>query len=190
MGPRISGDDRIVRHCEAPLRRSNPVLAHGSGLLRSARNDGAHLLVLATRFARALLAVLPPSETEGAGKTGCTLHPQVSHARIRSVRAYKTTGPGGATGLPCAVVSTGLLRALPGERARLATVACALVIAHLRGSTPLGDARTTRLRRPLIAIGSDLLMASYRPVRGCRQRSFHISHRARFPSVPIRPALA
>ena len=69
---------------------------------------------LAARCARGLQEPCP-SQTEGAGKAGCALHPRSrvqlciknAHTSIQVQRR--------ASGLPCAVVY-GLLRALPGER--------------------------------------------------------------------------
>ena len=57
-----------------------------------------------------------PLNSEGAGKTGCALHPRSRvhvHVERKRTRAYRFSGE--HSGLPCAVV-LGLLRALPGER--------------------------------------------------------------------------
>src|ERR1700675_408507 len=64
------------RHCE----RSEAIhsfFARRDGLLRCARNDGAkYESAFSRRHAPELLKNLPPSKTEGAGKTGCALHPR------------------------------------------------------------------------------------------------------------------
>src|SRR6478672_6813158 len=49
---------------------------------------------LATHCARGLLFVYPPQKTEGAGKTGCALHPRsrVQSAQQKRTRAYRFSG--------------------------------------------------------------------------------------------------
>src|SRR6266545_868124 len=71
---------------------------------------------LATLIARGLLDNFPPSLSEGAGKTGCTLHPR-SHVPMHTAkggtRAYRFSG--NTPAFPAQWLY-GLLRALPGER--------------------------------------------------------------------------
>ena len=56
-----------------------------------------------------------PRKTEGAGKAGCPPHPwSACNKKARG----RTTGTGGSSGLPCAMVLR-LIRALPGDRALL-----------------------------------------------------------------------
>ena len=65
--------------------------------------------------ARGLQSPCPSLTTEGAGKTGCALHPR---SRVQSAPKKAHTSiqvQRRQSGLPCAVVY-GLLRALPGDR--------------------------------------------------------------------------
>ena len=65
------------------------------GLLRFARNDGwIQFRDLAALIARGLRLSLPSIETEGAGKTGCALHPRSRvHLRKKTrTRAYRSSG--------------------------------------------------------------------------------------------------
>jgi hypothetical protein len=57
----------------------------------------------------------PSSYREGAGKAGCPHAPMV---RVQKKARGRTTGTGGSTGLPCAMVLR-LIRNLPGDRAFL-----------------------------------------------------------------------
>ena len=71
---------------------------------------------LATPFARGLLDNFPPSRnSEGAGKTGCLLHPR---SRVRFAHNKLHTSIQGSWSIPAfpAQWLYGLLRALPGER--------------------------------------------------------------------------
>ena len=73
------------------------------------------LRVLATHCARGLHLRVAPSKTEGAGKTGCALHPR-SRVQLRTKNAHTSIQvQRRASGLPCAVALR-LIRALPGER--------------------------------------------------------------------------
>jgi hypothetical protein len=47
---------------------------------------------LAARFARGLLLNFPPSKTEGAGKTGCSLHPRSRVLDAHKEHAHEHTG--------------------------------------------------------------------------------------------------
>jgi hypothetical protein len=71
--------------------------------------------IAAARCARALRHIRPSHHAEGAGKTGCALHPR---SRVQSAEKKAHTSiqvQRRQSGLPCAVVY-GLLRALPGDR--------------------------------------------------------------------------
>jgi hypothetical protein len=57
-------------------------------------------------------------EIEGAGKAGCALHPR-SRVQWSGRGAHEHTGQRRHPDFPCAVVSTGLSRARPGDRAFL-----------------------------------------------------------------------
>ena len=68
-----------ARHCEEPLRRSNPESRCGEILdcFACARNDGARVYDLATPGARGLQEILSRlQKKEGAGNAGCSMHPQ------------------------------------------------------------------------------------------------------------------
>ena len=84
-------------------RRCNPASIFSSsneaGLLRFARNDGDRLqpcaYVLAALHARSFPDRSALEKTEGAGKTGCALHPRsrVQNARVKMrTRAYRFSG--------------------------------------------------------------------------------------------------
>jgi hypothetical protein len=74
-----------------------------------------HLRLLATLIARGLQFRLPSPKTEGAGKTGCLLHPR---SRVRFALTKLHTSIQGSWNTPAfpAQWLYGLLRALPGER--------------------------------------------------------------------------
>src|SRR5205814_2225579 len=103
------------RHCErSEAIHSFFVLGHG--LLRCARNDGwMQFRDLAALIARGLHLRLPSSLSEGAGKTGCLLHPR---SRVRFALIILHTSIQGSWSIPAfpAQWLYSLLRALPGER--------------------------------------------------------------------------
>ena len=74
-----------------------------------------HVRVLATPCARGSHLLLPSSKSEGAGKTGCLLHPR---SRVRFAQTKMHTSIQGSGSIPAfpAQWLYGLLRALPGER--------------------------------------------------------------------------
>src|SRR5450631_1992768 len=79
---------------------------------------GTHLCLLAAHFARVLPETFTPLRTEGAGKTGCALHPRsrVQTCTKKRTRAYRFSG--NTPAFP-AQWFYGLFRALPGDRAFL-----------------------------------------------------------------------
>ena len=83
--------------------------------LRSTHPTKIRLRVLAALVARGLHLVCPPSKSEGAGKTGCLLHPR---SRVRFAQTKLHTSIQGSGSIPAfpAQWLYGLLRALPGER--------------------------------------------------------------------------
>ena len=118
-----------VRHCERseaiqlPLRGkldcfvAEPVIGPAKRPDPLApRNDELQTCVrdLAACYARALPEISLPSKTEGAGKTGCALHPRsrVQVAREVRTRAYRSSGEHPA--FPAQWLY-GLCRALPGD---------------------------------------------------------------------------
>src|ERR1700676_2532113 len=108
------------------------IVVMDSGLaLRAPRNDGggcgAHLRILAAHFARGLISTLPSSIVEGAGKTGCALHPR---SRVQCARRNAHTSiqvQRRASGLPCAMALRLMARS-PRRRIRLVTVASGLAV--------------------------------------------------------------
>ena len=98
-----------VRHCE-PTARNDVVR-----IPFEFQTAEIHVRILAASNARGLLDTLPLLNTEGAGKTGCALHPRsrVQHAQEKRTRAYRFSG-----GIPAfpAQWFYGLLRALLGDR--------------------------------------------------------------------------
>jgi hypothetical protein len=91
-----------------------------------------------------LASISPSSRTEGAGKTGCALHPR---SRVQDAQKEAHTSiqvQRRQSGLPAQWLY-GLLRALPGERAFLPP--SLHDVTRETGRQHRG-ARTTRLRRP------------------------------------------
>ncbi len=102
-----------------PVRRGLSVLSLLSLEYWGTRMRGGRqvcIRVLAARCARGLHYNSPSSKIEGAGKTGCSLHPRsrVPIAQLkRRTRAYRFSG--NTPAFPAQWLY-GLLRALPGER--------------------------------------------------------------------------
>src|ERR1700716_4222519 len=103
------------------------------------------------------LCFVTPRKQEGAGKTGCALHPR-SRVQLfywqKRTRAYRFSG--GNPAFP-AQWFYGLFRALPGEPSSFATVTSQISPQSL---APASGARTTRLRRPLESRSSVATFAS------------------------------
>jgi hypothetical protein len=98
------------------------------------RNDDAlismRLRDLAARCARVLRKPLRPKKTEGAGKTGCALHPR---SRVQSVHKNTHTSiqvQRRASGLPCAMALRLIARS-PRRRIPLVTVTCGLTMLRI-----------------------------------------------------------
>src|SRR5882724_9516357 len=86
----------------------------GYGSRIALRLSGTTKIVLAASSARSF-AITLPSQSEGAGKTGCAPHPR-SHVRCASKNAaHEHTGLAEASGLPCATALR-LMRVRPGDR--------------------------------------------------------------------------
>jgi len=62
-----------------------------------------HEIAFSPRIAPELCKNLVPRKQEGAGKAGCPLAPMV---RVQQEARGRTTGTGGSSGLPCAMVLT------------------------------------------------------------------------------------
>src|SRR6266576_3347350 len=80
------------------------------------RNDGGYSFAISRRIAPEVCYQLPAlPRTEGAGKTGCLLHPR---SRVRFAQTKVHTSIQGSGSIPAfpAQWLYGLLRALPGER--------------------------------------------------------------------------
>ena len=102
------------RHCE----RSEAIYSAASGEVDCFATLAMTLIQfrdLAALIARGLHFVCPPSKSEGAGKTGCLLHPR---SRVRIAQTKLHTSIQGSWSIPAfpAQWLYGLLRALPGER--------------------------------------------------------------------------
>ncbi len=81
---------------------------HGLGFRFNCQTSRGYASSFSRRHASELCFYLRPRKKEGAGKTGCALHPRsrVQNARVKthtSIQVQRRT-----PGLPCAVVSTGL----------------------------------------------------------------------------------
>ena len=108
---------RFVRHCErSEAIHTRRQAAERWNCFACARNDvdtaSRSRGLIRPRFA----GNFPPSESEGAGKTGCLLHPR---SRVRFAHKQKVhTSIQGSGSIPAfpAQWLYGLLRALPGER--------------------------------------------------------------------------
>jgi hypothetical protein len=85
------------------------------GLLRCARNDVDTVSHSRDADRPRFASSLPSSKSEGAGKTGCLLHPR---SRVRFALTKLHTSIQGSANTPAfpAQWLYGLLRALPGER--------------------------------------------------------------------------
>jgi hypothetical protein len=81
-----------------------------------------HVRIPAARFAPESCIDSVPRKAEGAGKTGCWLHPR-PRVQCRKHTSYSPQVQPERPGLPCAMVY-GLWRALPGVRDLIVTVAC------------------------------------------------------------------
>ena len=104
-----SETDRHTRACGYPVRRGFSVRSFGvSGIL-----GHPHARVTTTEYAVAIprhglpevcIFVCPSSKTEGAGKTGCALHPR-SRVQMRTAKTHTSIQVQRKhSGLPCAVV--------------------------------------------------------------------------------------
>jgi hypothetical protein len=102
------------RHCER--KRSNPSLGVKKECIASLAMTSRHSLAFPRRDAPESWMSLPP--IEGAGNTGCALHPRsrVQKCTKKRTRAYRFSG--GNPAFP-AQWFYGLFRALPGDRAFL-----------------------------------------------------------------------
>ena len=108
-----------TRHCAAQAGRANP--SPRSSADRWIRFAALAMTVdIASRFSRRIspevcIFVWPSSKSEGAGKTGCLLHPR---SRVRFAQTKLHTSIQGSGSIPAfpAQWLYGLLRALPGER--------------------------------------------------------------------------
>ena len=83
--------------------------------LRSTHPTKTRFRILAAHCVRGLHLRLPSSVTEGAGKTGCLLHPR-SRVRFAQTKLHTSIQGSGNTPAFPAQWLYGLLRALPGER--------------------------------------------------------------------------
>src|SRR5215216_6005133 len=84
---------------------------------------------LAALIARGLLENFPPSLSEGAGKTGCLLHPRSRVRFAQNKTAHEHTGQREHSGLPCAMALR--LTSCSPRRTALLPPLPALLIARL-----------------------------------------------------------
>jgi hypothetical protein len=99
-----------------------------------------YVRLLAAPYARGLHRPCPSLRTEGAGKTGCALHPR---SRVQCAQRNAHTSiqvQRRASGLPCAMVLRLMARS-PRRRIRLVTVASGLKVL----SIPVGSKNLRRL---------------------------------------------
>jgi hypothetical protein len=107
------------RHCEEPLRRSNPAcFAKEAGLLRFARND-EHPHSRGTMRPSFSFS----SAQRGRGECRAPNAPAASRAKIKKHTSIVTTGSPEIPSIPARNGFNSLLRALPGEPRSFATVA-------------------------------------------------------------------
>src|ERR1700730_2776156 len=74
---------------------------------------------LAAGFARGLPETFLSLQTEGAGNTGCALHPRSRVQKVHKINAHEHTGSAEAIRHSLRNGFNGLFRALPGDRAFL-----------------------------------------------------------------------
>ena len=99
-----------------------------------------HIRDLAAPFARVLLFISRPLQTEGAGKAGCALHPR-SRVRFAQNKVHTSIQVQRRTpGLPCAMALR-LIRDRPGDPAFCDTIA-GLRLSPLANLTPASGRRT------------------------------------------------
>ena len=122
QGPIATGGDFAKSVCDSALSRDHAVWVPafagttcGESRIQLSNSDAdATPHSRGANSTRALIHFVP-SKTEGAGKTGCTLHPRsrVQSAQKKRTRAYRFSG--NTPAFPAQWLY-GLLRALPGER--------------------------------------------------------------------------
>src|SRR5438046_2875979 len=123
---RFPSRDRHTRACGYPVRRGLSIqsllsleyrVARPSAQLRTRRVTTTEYATAISRriCARGLHLGLPSSRREGAGKTGCLLHPR-SRVRFAQTKLHTSIQGSGDTPAFPAQWLYGLLRALPGER--------------------------------------------------------------------------
>jgi hypothetical protein len=153
--PEAASDGKIVIASEAKQSispRNEKMDCFVAALL--AMTAQTYVCLLAAPSARGLHRPCPSPRTEGAGKTGCALHPR---SRVQDVHKNTHTSiqvQRRASGLPCAMALRLIARS-PRRRIPLVTVACGLTILRIpvgfcktsADLTSATDARTTRLHR-------------------------------------------
>ena len=127
-----------------------------SGVVRSFRvpQRFRHISAISRRRSRPSCCCLWPSKERGRREGRVPTAPMV---RVQQKARGRTTGTGGSSGLPCAMVLR-LIRALPGDHSLVATVASQIVSARLSacvGAPGPHDfaVRTNAARRAIIALG-------------------------------------
>jgi hypothetical protein len=104
------------RHCErSEAKRSIARHKERMDCLRFARNDGGYSFAFSRRISPEVCISFALQNLEGAGKTGCLLHPR-SRVRFALTKLHTSIQGSGNTPAFPAQWLYGLLRALPGER--------------------------------------------------------------------------
>ena len=119
--------------------------------------------ILAAHCARGLHLRLPSSKSEGAGKTGCLLHPR-SRVRFAQTKLHTSIQGSGNTPAFPAQWLYGLLRALPGERLFcLRRPREASLLAELNASTAASEPHDFAVRfKPHTSVAALASIASHR----------------------------
>jgi hypothetical protein len=99
--------------------RGRPPPRHAQGRVEGGEITGTRLRDLAAGFARGLPEIFLTLQTEGAGNTGCALHPRSRVQQCTKQNAHEHTGSAEAIRHSLRNGFNGLFRALPGDRAFL-----------------------------------------------------------------------
>jgi hypothetical protein len=105
---------------KSELRSSRPLQGRVSKTVRATSDSNfKQQNILAARCARVVGEHSRPLRTEGAGKTGCALHPRSRVQNAHSKNAHEHTGSAETLRPSLRSGFNGFLRALPGDRAFL-----------------------------------------------------------------------
>ena len=173
----VSGDGNPVGWVERSDTHQGRWVERWVSLRSTHPTTDAHSRSRGADSARGLLEILPLSKIEGAGKTGCALHPRsrVQSAQRTRTRAYRFSGEHPA--FPAQWLY-GLLRALPGER----------LFCHRRqrdtALDPIGSMRNRQLDASTAASGPHDFAVRVMRVRLCAFRVHRIPPHVRDDREP------